>query len=653
MAALKLSSDQVPEKFTEWLLALGCPPDKVPSLDKITEMCKGEYHYVWRNMIERIEGTETIRRKRLQVFCADMMKWNGKKVLNKPNSKGVMPDELALWNRESELTNKVANTENKIENIQHDIKKLTDAVSTKLLQRNTARQNLQNKQRRLLLVHEIAEELKYKRKKLEETKSIAKSLCLNNKIVDVEEKLDKYVATSCQINFEPVAGPTSNSLLKANPVSSSSVMSTNGDICDAEEYISCLAKCCGDSLWPHLYARRARLVNNLTNESQHSNDVSENLTTPQTILTYTAGMHCSLALKAIKNRVLVKQTLKKLAVDVNDLDKLLSAEELETIVLKCENASATARVNALRSLLTEMTSHTGAFLAGPDNIVDNNCSGCKHIPTIDMEIVSKKDELKRLITLLATMEKKLHNARDCLLSMFNKFVKDLPMQDIDRYREFSQVSIMNLRQFYEGKRKAGMNKLQLRCDSDFSVNDSYNKLPDAPTFVDELEMYLERINLENNRKLVLGNGQNIWIFETMQAAATRLLSASQDMNLTSNLLCPAISLSYNMKTLITSVQNKHWFQHFLDKIKGNCNKLTITYDLKEQEYIITDKIKKQLHENIINLQKINKELDLDYAHLKFWSDNEMKKYISEKRRVNGKSYQEYEFCYKDHIVIII
>ncbi|KAL4718634.1 hypothetical protein ACJJTC_000193, partial [Scirpophaga incertulas] len=233
MAALKLSSDQVPEKFTEWLLALGCPPDKVPSLDKITEMCKGEYHYVWRNMIERIEGTETIRRKRLQVFCADMMKWNGKKVLNKPNSKEVMPDELALWNRESELTNKVANTENKIENIQHDIKKLTDAVSTKLLQRNTARQNLQNKQRRLLLVHETAEELKYKRKKLEETKSIAKSLCLNNKIVDVEEKLDKYVATSCQINFEPVAGPTSNSLLKANPVSSSSVMSTNGDICDA------------------------------------------------------------------------------------------------------------------------------------------------------------------------------------------------------------------------------------------------------------------------------------------------------------------------------------------------------------------------------------------------------------------------------------
>lgn len=33
----KLSSDKVPQKFAEWLLSMGCPPDKVPSVDKLAE----------------------------------------------------------------------------------------------------------------------------------------------------------------------------------------------------------------------------------------------------------------------------------------------------------------------------------------------------------------------------------------------------------------------------------------------------------------------------------------------------------------------------------------------------------------------------------------------------------------------------------------
>lgn len=32
----KLSSDEVPLKFSEWLLAMGCPAEKVPTADKIT-----------------------------------------------------------------------------------------------------------------------------------------------------------------------------------------------------------------------------------------------------------------------------------------------------------------------------------------------------------------------------------------------------------------------------------------------------------------------------------------------------------------------------------------------------------------------------------------------------------------------------------------
>lgn len=37
MSAEKISSDEVPLKFTNWLLAMGCPAEKVPSIDRITQ----------------------------------------------------------------------------------------------------------------------------------------------------------------------------------------------------------------------------------------------------------------------------------------------------------------------------------------------------------------------------------------------------------------------------------------------------------------------------------------------------------------------------------------------------------------------------------------------------------------------------------------
>lgn len=35
---VKLISDEVPQKFMEWLLAMGCPQDKVPRLDNAKQL---------------------------------------------------------------------------------------------------------------------------------------------------------------------------------------------------------------------------------------------------------------------------------------------------------------------------------------------------------------------------------------------------------------------------------------------------------------------------------------------------------------------------------------------------------------------------------------------------------------------------------------
>ncbi|CAG9792979.1 unnamed protein product [Diatraea saccharalis] len=77
--------------------------------------------------------------------------------------------------------------------------------------------------------------------------------------------------------------------------------------------------------------------------------------------------------------------------------------------------------------------------------------------------------------------------------------------------------------------------------------------------------------------------------------------------------------------------------------------LSIDLSIKNKEEEFIDKIKKRVNENIVNLQKINKTLDNGQENLKFWDDNDLKKYMLHKRDVDGKSFQDYESFYMESI----
>lgn len=32
-----MNSEEVPEKFAEWLLKMGCPPEKIPTIEKVKQ----------------------------------------------------------------------------------------------------------------------------------------------------------------------------------------------------------------------------------------------------------------------------------------------------------------------------------------------------------------------------------------------------------------------------------------------------------------------------------------------------------------------------------------------------------------------------------------------------------------------------------------
>ncbi|CAH0403119.1 unnamed protein product [Chilo suppressalis] len=645
MSESKLSSDEVPIKFTEWLLAIGCSPEKVPTVDKVAQMCRGQYYMVWRSLIEHVEPKDIIRQKRLQVFCDDVRKWKRKNTFRyQKHSDAVIPDEIALWQQHHDIKEKVANVEARIDERQKNLNQLMDKISTKLSHRNLSRQRVQDIQRRVWLLQQVTEELDAKKQNLEETRTIANSLCLAEEDIDVHSKLDKYISS---LRLSPAP------MLTANPAASSTVVSTFGDISYSEEHQSWLTKCRGDALWTQLYERRAGLIAMLTNEAlvhKPHNDGSN----PERVLSHTASMHGSLALEAMKSRAHIRQTRKRLAIAVSELNNYLTGEACELLVLQCERTRAAARVNTLRNLLADLTSRTGIFDASAqENAIDNGHSTVRQIAAIDKSIESKKKDLQKLLTSLATTEKKIQNVRECLTAIFNGFHKEsLPFQhDISRGQgDLPQDSIAALCQFYDERCEARKNKMELSLNFDVSGNsDSEDNRP--PKFADELKIYLRQFNLEKNRKLILDSGEKIWIFETLRASVTRLQAYWLENDLPCTLLCPAESLSRNLEMLVEHIRSKKELEIIREAVENGINqpKMNIDLSFKSKEENIIDKIKKRLNENILNLQKTNKTLDGGQENLSFWADNEVKKFISRNRTVEGKTYNDYESNYMESV----
>ncbi|XP_050552173.1 uncharacterized protein LOC118277385 [Spodoptera frugiperda] len=639
----KLSSDKVPQKFAEWLLSMGCPPDKVPTVDKLSEMCRGQYYMVWRSLMEHVEPKEVIRQKRLQVFNDDVQRCRKTNAFCKPDSSTIVPEELTLWKQQTTLRERVQDAETRVQQARQELNQLVDKVSSRLSHRNLARARVAAAQRRAWLLQQLGEELRAKRDSLNEARTIADSLCSFDDCSDVENKLDKLTSRR-----QTPRAPAALSVSMA-PLASSSITSNGGDMNDSEEQISSLVRC-GGALWPQLCERRAALTAALAATTDR--DTSDtNRITPQWVLSHTASLHCSLALNSVKNKVHTKRAQKKLADSLTQINDYLSGEACELLVVRCERARAQARVDTLRTLHEEVTSRTGVFEAAggaPDT------QATRHILAIDKAIESKRDELKRLITSLAVTERKIHNVRECLTTVFNGFHTDTGCQG-DRFGgqlSLPQESISTLRRFYEERRDRNRNKVNLSMDLDTSENCSYDAAENMnPTFTDELKVYLKKFKLENNRKLVLDNGEKVWIFETLQSSVDRLHSSWQRDDVTCSLVCPSVSLSRNLQRIILTVQKKYEMEALVKVLESSLRR-DVSIDISsetEEETNTIDRIKKRLNDNLVALQKTVKTLDLGQENLQLWSDNSMKKYISSNRTIDGKTYKEYEANYLESL----
>ncbi|CAH0717784.1 unnamed protein product, partial [Brenthis ino] len=649
MSAEKLSTDEVPQKFAEWLLAMGCPVEKVPSTDKMKQMCRGQYYMVWRSLMEHVQAKDVIRQKRLQVFYDDVNLCKEKNAFNENNAKITVPEQVQLWRQYVDLNDRVSEAETRVEQAQRNLKELRDKISCKVTQRNASRRRVDDLQRRIWFLRQVSSELTAKKANLEETKVIADSLCNVDCDQDIQNKLDKYL-----IAMQQKSQPT---MQLSNPIASSSIVSTHESEPannEKEENIMSLVKCRGDALWPHLYEKRAAVVTQLSLVNmKQSNDIVDHRITPQSVLAHTAALHCNIALEVMKNKVHLKQTRDRFAAAIEELSTYVTGESCELLVLRCEKARTEARVKSLKSLYDELTSKSGVFHIEGDDVNDNQATPQK-IANIDKCIENTRDDLKRLITVLATTERKINNIKECLVAVFSAFHSNSNVHDIDRCRgiqlDFPKESISTLRQYYI--EKCEKNKMNGNLSLDLDVSEaSFTEASDAsPRFIDELKIYLKKFNLEKNRKLVLDSGEKIWIFETVQFLASKLNLSWLNDDIPP-LLCPSVRLSRTMQELKSRMQEKDALMSIVKAIHVQ-EKPGVDIDITskvEQEGNIADKLKKKISENSILLQKISKTLDLCQENLKFWSEDQMKGYISDNRTVNGKTYKDYEAFYLENL----
>ncbi|XP_045455617.1 uncharacterized protein LOC123665348 [Melitaea cinxia] len=648
MSAEKLSSDEVPLKFTNWLLAMGCPAEKVPSMDRITQMCRGQYYMVWRSLMEHVEAKNIIRQKRLQVFCDDVKICQEKNTFNECSPNAVIPEQIVLWKKQQELKEKVSDAEARVAQAQSSLNEIVDKISSKISQRNFSRRRIEDLQRRVWLLRRVSNEINVKKAHLEETRSIAKSLFTVDNDQDIQGKLEKC------LSLMPLS--QSASLPLSNPIASSSIVSTheNETSSEKEENIVSLVSCRGDALWPLLYEKRSALVAELsTVNAKHTSRVIDNRTTPQSVLAHTAALHSNLVLEVMKNKIYIKQTHNRVAAAVEELSTYINGEACELLVLQCERAKSEARVKSMKNMLEELSSKSGVFHVEGDDVHDSQATA-KKITDIDKCIISTRDELKRSIISLATLERKINSIKECLLAVFNAFHDNTPIHDTERFRgvqlDFPQEPISVIRQFYSERCERNKNNGNLSLDLDVSDTSFYDTSDSSLRFVDELKIYLKKFSLEKNRKLVLDSGEKIWIFETIKNIATQLNSnwISEDIT---PLICPSVRVSSALQRLICNVQEKNVLTDIVKKVskkEASCFDIDISSKIENEAHVI-DKIKKRISENLTLLQKISKTLDLSQENLQYWSNDDLKKYISTNRTVDGKTYRDYEAFYLEHV----
>ncbi|VVC93446.1 unnamed protein product [Leptidea sinapis] len=627
MGPKQLTSDEVPGKFVEWLLSMGCPAEKVPTLEAISEMCKGQYYMVWRSLMERVQSKHIIREKKLQVFCDDIRLCKQRSPFSEKNSAVIEPLQLTVWNQQTELKKNVANAEKRLNEAHKDLNVLIDKVSVRLAQKNMFSQRIQDLKRRVWVLRHLKLEIKIKKAHVDEAKDVANKLTESYHADDVQSKIDKCVALMSKTQPIYIDGKTS-------PVFDMQPEAVNA--------LSDLVKCHGYLVWPKLMEMRSKLVASMaaTNSAFRPRPIRRPY---KAIVTDTAALHSNLALEIVKDRTHIKQTRKKIQAAIRSHNASLSGEACELFVLQCERARAEAKVRTLRSLLEELRAATGPFQCNGEESPASNAHMLMRVSSADREIACLKDDVENTVKSLAQIECNLYNMKDCLELAF----KGSPHDDVISIGRYKDVPVNVIRSIISSHRKfyadGARNKNSISLE--LNTSDELLRSENAIRLTDELKFYLKNFSIEKNRKILFGRGKKIWIYENVSALERRLQERWMESKVTP-MLCPSRTLGHNLKEIMHCFSEKQRLTELGEAITWDTKKININLQKKiETQDRNEDLIKKAVANNMAILEDTKQNIAVCEEHIKFWSDNEIRKYVPSNRIVGGLTFCMYEdFC---------
>lgn len=635
---------EIPQKLVDWLLVMGCPPDKIPSIDKVKQMCRGDYALVWKCLMEKVQPKHTIKQKRLQVFVDDFKRLNIKNKLQEKEIK--VPLELEIWQEHKELEDELYWAESGFIDKKQELKKLMGKVGFKASQRAAVLRRIEDAKRRSLLLERKTEELESLKENLIKMQDIAVSFKRPDVVADVQVKLDKCVTLLSKQEWK-----------EANPqaASTSMVSMTDASDSDLDEQLSTLMSIPSDSIWNYLYEGRAALARQLSAANSllfNSEHASSRGITAQSVLARSAALHCSLVMENVKNQKTIASLDQKLVKKLNEYHSVISEDGRELLLLRCEKAKGEARNAIYRTLLEDLSASRNSFDAG--KLPSTPAGGTlRHIERIDRSMVSKKNDLERLNSALLKAEQRIQNVKNNLLIVFRGLQKDSTNMDRLMDGDMSLENFKTTLNFYDQRRNRNKKmELSLNLDSSDTSFDDAKDNNEEKKFSDELKLYLKNFNLEKNRKIVLESGQILWSFESLQECSNSLLRPKCNEDATRTFFSSYLTIYKNVENLINF---HHWYktmEEFLKQMTGFRGKIVEICDIKtmtregDEE---TDKQKKRLDSNLTNLKNINKHINQSQENIRIYAANKFKKYISDKRTVSGRSYDFFEGVYLENL----
>lgn len=672
----------------EWFLNMGYPKDKFPSDDQLKKVCRGSiFRYFWKDVVKNVKPKSEVGFIKENIFVKSVRQYERIENSSKAKLGQVLPPTpLLLWKQinESEMTLRKLKRQN--DSNEMEVSEQLVKLKTKCANVNRMKQTILNVQREIHLVKETIQQLKDDVSQSKSLSNITTNIPCFKKhmILKMQQSFEIDVLAdflhSGSFNKQESLLDSQNHSIDNSKVDLfaslnntkridqyESLFSANLDEIDAVDVEKLLEGFDVANLYENLMNRRNVIIAKVLDDKNIGEEIalvesdarSRNVLPWKESLAQLNLMHCNLMIAGLQNKKTSKQAalLFQGTLKSKILPAKVSPQTLEILKIKCKYAELSANVNAFKEFIDNITSASGIF-AG--NLTEKNNINTDY----DQSIMSLKDDILAIHAVHNTKQTLVHGNISKLSESINLMKKirksvfdTLGHSDFgftDR-NESLNMSIFLPNSTMKSVVNKGMKNLidvkHAFCETNVNRQTKQDIHDVCNLLVKELKS-LKKFGLHRNRRIVLENGEKLWIDDTIHHQTLYYTEVKENLLKVMNPL-------KTLPGLVHSYERQFAWKKCLTKLSSTIHESNISNPLLKEDFSMfkdenknpkldevlkySKRCMKPLHIVDSTIADINKTLD-------FFRNFEPKKYILPSRLVDGKNYLEIEEEIK-HILI--